>query len=94
VNADPKQDTGDSHAPVPFYVTSEGIGIFVDTARYVTFYFGNARPKPGHSSPAFSASSVDPNYTHNLQNSDTGRVTIEAANDRRRCLSIWRPSHA
>ena len=25
VNADPKMDTGDSHAPVPFYVTTEGI---------------------------------------------------------------------
>ena len=46
VNADPKVDTGDSHAPVPFYVTTEGIGILVDTARYATFYFGSARPKP------------------------------------------------
>src|SRR5512135_2895286 len=27
VNADPKMDTGDSHAPVPFYVTTEGYGI-------------------------------------------------------------------
>src|SRR5208337_5259101 len=25
VNADPKMDTGDAHAPVPFYVTTEGI---------------------------------------------------------------------
>ena len=46
VNADPKMDTGDSHAPVPFYVTTEGIGILIDTARYATFYFGDARPKP------------------------------------------------
>jgi alpha-D-xyloside xylohydrolase len=40
VNADPKMDTGDSHAPVPFYVTTAGYGVLVDTARYPTFYCG------------------------------------------------------
>ena len=43
VNADPKMDTGDSHAPVPFYVTTRGYGIFVDTARYITFYGGGKK---------------------------------------------------
>ncbi len=43
VNADPRVDTGDSHAPVPFYVSSRGYGIFVDTARYATFCCGTAR---------------------------------------------------
>ena len=32
---------GDSHAPVPFYVSTRGYGIYVDTARYASFYFGN-----------------------------------------------------
>ncbi|PTY04978.1 glycoside hydrolase [Opitutaceae bacterium EW11] len=41
VNADPQIDTGDTHAPVPFYVTTRGYGVFVDTARYATFYLGN-----------------------------------------------------
>jgi alpha-D-xyloside xylohydrolase len=40
VNADPKVDLGDSHAPVPFYVTTRGYGVLVDTARYATFYCG------------------------------------------------------
>jgi alpha-D-xyloside xylohydrolase len=40
VNADPVIDSGDSHAPVPFYVTTRGYGVLVDTARYGTFYFG------------------------------------------------------
>lgn len=40
VNSDPIADTGDSHAPVPFYVSSEGYGVYVDTARYVSFYCG------------------------------------------------------
>ncbi|MCM1225373.1 MAG: glycoside hydrolase [Lachnospiraceae bacterium] len=41
VNADPKIDTGDSHAPVPFYATTEGYGVFVDSSRDITFYCGN-----------------------------------------------------
>lgn len=41
VNADPLVDSGDTHAPVPFYVTTAGYGVFVDTARYATFYLGN-----------------------------------------------------
>lgn len=44
-NADPKSDSGDSHAPVPFFVTTEGFGIYVDTARYSTFYC-NLSKKP------------------------------------------------
>lgn len=33
VNADPTKNTGDSHAPVPFFVTTKGYGIYFDTAR-------------------------------------------------------------
>ncbi|MGI4792462.1 MAG: TIM-barrel domain-containing protein [Janthinobacterium lividum] len=40
VNSDPTADLGDSHAPVPFYVSTAGYGILVDTARYATFYMG------------------------------------------------------
>ena len=39
-NSDPTSDTGDSHAPVPFFVTTSGYGIYVDTARYASFYCG------------------------------------------------------
>ena len=41
VNADPLMDSGDSHAPVPFYVTTSGYGVLIDTARYATIYCGN-----------------------------------------------------
>src|SRR5207302_1295717 len=51
VNADPKMDTGDSHAPVPFYVTTAGYGVLVDTARYATFYCGGSR-RNGVQSPS------------------------------------------
>lgn len=45
VNADPEIDSGDSHAPVPFYVTTRGYGVLIDSARYVTVYAGNKRRK-------------------------------------------------
>jgi alpha-D-xyloside xylohydrolase len=77
VNADPKMDTGDSHAPVPFYVTTDGIGILIDTARYATFYFGDARAKPEQAAASVVDSNPDPNYTHNIQDADRGSVTVE-----------------
>ena len=41
-NADPIAFTGDSHAPVPFFVSTKGYGVYVDTARNVEFYFGSS----------------------------------------------------
>lgn len=43
VNSDPVAATGDSHAPVPFFVSTAGYGIYFDTARYVEFDFGRKR---------------------------------------------------
>ena len=43
VNADPEINTGDSHAPVPFYVTTHGYGVFIDNSRYMTYYLGNKK---------------------------------------------------
>ena len=46
VNSDPRCDLGDSHAPVPFYASTAGYGVLVDTARYPTFYCGVASGVP------------------------------------------------
>ena len=40
VNADPASANGDSHAPVPFFVTNKGYGMYFDTARYIEVYCG------------------------------------------------------
>ncbi|MEI6074120.1 MAG: TIM-barrel domain-containing protein [Verrucomicrobiota bacterium] len=40
----PEMEGGVSHAPVPFYVSTDGYGVFVDTARYATFYIGDTSP--------------------------------------------------
>lgn len=78
VNADPKIDTGDSHAPVPFYVTTEGIGILIDSARYTTFYFGNARPKPTRGQGRNTiGTNPDPNYTQTVRDGDAGLIIAE-----------------
>jgi alpha-D-xyloside xylohydrolase len=77
VNADPKVDTGDSHAPVPFYATTAGIGVLVDTARYANFYFGDVRPKPEHAMGSVSNANPDPNYTSAIRDGDSGEITVE-----------------
>lgn len=43
VNADPISDNGDSHAPVPFFVSNYGYGVYFDTARYAEFEFGRQK---------------------------------------------------
>lgn len=34
------EDNGRTHAPVPFYVSSEGYGVLIDAAKYITVYAG------------------------------------------------------
>lgn len=76
VNADPRFNSGDSHAPVPFYASTAGYAIFVDTARYATFYFGDARPRPTHPASVSAAAKL-PDYTQALEEGQAGRVTID-----------------
>lgn len=45
VNSDPVADTGEGHAPVPFYISTLGYGLFVDTYRHVEFYMGTSTEK-------------------------------------------------
>jgi alpha-D-xyloside xylohydrolase len=76
VNADPGADTGDSHAPVPFYVSSLGYGILIDTARYATFYCGEARPKPTQPTGQQPSGTV-PLYTKSLGEDDFSQVLVD-----------------
>jgi alpha-D-xyloside xylohydrolase len=52
VNSDPIGDCGDSHAPVPFFVSTAGYGVFVDTARYATFYMASHQRHDGRAEGA------------------------------------------
>lgn len=42
VNSDPVADTGEGHAPVPFYISTAGYGLFVNTYRNATFLLGTS----------------------------------------------------
>ncbi|NCB06298.1 MAG: hypothetical protein EOM69_12370, partial [Clostridia bacterium] len=84
-NADAPSQSGESHAPVPFFVTTAGYGVLVDSARDVAFYCGQARRKgasrhfadaPGSSSPE----ATDAAYRNELPGEATGmRVEIPVA---------------
>lgn len=58
VNADPVSATGDSHAPVPFFVSTLGYGIYFDTARYVEFEFGRKKKDSKIDEPSGGVSAV------------------------------------
>jgi len=76
VNADPPKDTGESHAPIPFYVSSLGYGILVDTARYATFYCGEARSKPTRAAEE-TTDGIEPLYTKTLLDGEASQVLVE-----------------
>lgn len=45
------KDNGRTHAPTPFYVSSKGYGVFVNSARYITVYAGSAVRKDSKNPP-------------------------------------------
>jgi alpha-glucosidase (family GH31 glycosyl hydrolase) len=44
VNADPKDDSGNSHAVTPFFLSTRGWGLFLNTTSYSQFDFGKTVP--------------------------------------------------
>jgi len=77
VNADPKSDSGDSHAPVPFYVTSRGYGVLVDTFRHAQFYCGQAHPKPTKPEAHKNNDVVTPADIRRADRGVSGEVRVE-----------------
>lgn len=77
----PENDLGESHAPVPFYVSSAGYGVFVDTARFASFYTGNASPVGAavKNEGGIAGSSVADLYSPKEQQNKTMLVGIPAA---------------
>lgn len=75
-NSDPVADNGDSHAPAPFYVSSKGYGILVDTVRYATFYMGNVK-KRGSKQDAEAFASAGTQYGHWWIKQGSGNVFVD-----------------
>lgn len=81
VNADAIADLGDSHAPVPFYVSTQGYGVLVDSARYVNVYCGNkvkraAQPETGNGESASRVAQL-PKFLERFHMNEASEVLIE-----------------
>lgn len=79
VNSDPRMDTGESHAPVPFYISTAGYGLFVDTYRYVTFSMGTNAQKGA------SAQKKEVNQSHE-EFSESALYALKKSNETRRVM--------
>jgi alpha-glucosidase (family GH31 glycosyl hydrolase) len=62
VNSDPKQDTGETHAPVPLYISSAGYGVLFDTSHIVTLYLGSTVRADSTNPPVCRNSTDDPEW--------------------------------
>lgn len=78
-NADPVKDTGDSHAPAPFLLSSAGYGIIVDSLRHVTFGVVNNSKKRDRSRENGESASVklDTDSLYNNRNTAEKVLDIE-----------------
>ncbi|MFV0341404.1 MAG: TIM-barrel domain-containing protein [Anaerocolumna sp.] len=79
VNSDPPADTGESHAPVPFYVSTAGYGLFVDSYRYITFHMGTVTQK------GVSAEKKEENVMHK-EFSESALYALKKAKEERKVI--------
>lgn len=57
------KDNGRTHAPVPFYVSSAGYGILINSARYLTVYAGTSVRKDSQHAPQARDRNTDRRWT-------------------------------
>src|SRR5579884_908223 len=62
VNSDPRQDTGETHAPVPFLLSSRGYGLLVNTGRIVSVYCGSTVRADSERPPTLRDRGRDPDW--------------------------------
>lgn len=77
VNADPKVDSGDTHAPVPFYITTRGYGVLIDTFRHAQFYCGEAHPVDRNAESAARQGVNTPAHMRASDRDRSGDVRVE-----------------
>lgn len=57
------KDNGRTHAPTPFYVSSNGYGVFINSARYLTIYAGSAVKRDGKNVPEAKDRNTDKTWS-------------------------------
>ena len=56
-------DNGRTHAPVPFYVSSNGYGVLINSARYITIYVGTTVRRDSPEQPKIYDRNLDKDWT-------------------------------
>ena len=57
------KDNGRTHAPVPFYVSSQGYGVLINSARYITVYAGSGALKDSPNAPVAKDRNTDKSWS-------------------------------
>lgn len=57
------KDNGRTHAPVPFFVSSKGYGVFINSARYIKAYVGTGVRKDTGNPPKVQDRNTDPDWS-------------------------------
>jgi alpha-glucosidase (family GH31 glycosyl hydrolase) len=57
------KDNGRTHAPTPFYVSSNGYGVFINSARYLNVYAGSAARKDSKNPPVEKDRNTDKTWS-------------------------------
>jgi alpha-D-xyloside xylohydrolase len=70
-------DNGRTHAPVPFYLSSLGYGVLINSARYLDVYAGSAARKDSPDAPEALDRNTDKNWTSNPY-SDAVEILVPA----------------
>ncbi|MBB6501234.1 TIM-barrel domain-containing protein [Pedobacter cryoconitis] len=57
------KDNGRTHAPTPFYVSSEGYGVFINSARYLKIFAGSAVRRDSENAPVAKDRNTDKTWS-------------------------------
>jgi alpha-glucosidase (family GH31 glycosyl hydrolase) len=72
------KDNGRTHAPTPFYVSSNGYGVFINSARYITVYAGTGVRKDSQHPPVEKDRNTDKTWSSRPY-SDAVEILVPAA---------------
>ncbi|WP_276504605.1 glycoside hydrolase family 31 protein [Terrimonas pollutisoli] len=72
------KDNGRTHAPVPFYVSSKGYGVFINSARYINVYAGSGVRKDSKNPPVEKDRNTDKSWSSRPY-SDAVEIVVPAA---------------
>jgi alpha-glucosidase (family GH31 glycosyl hydrolase) len=72
------KDNGRTHAPTPFYVSSNGYGVFINSARYLTVYAGTGVRKDSKNPPVEKDRNTDKTWSSRPY-SDAVEIVVPAS---------------